>query len=80
VGDHEQRAAARQRRDDIGGNTVGEAFLVRIVADAGEGEYRDGGFVQTAPGRTPARRGMLPEAHLHGEEIASSPDCPDNAL
>ena len=41
AGDHREGAPAGEQRDDVLGDAVGEKFLLRIVAEIGERQYRD---------------------------------------
>src|SRR3712207_8193872 len=46
AGDDEEGPEARQGRDDVLDDPVGQIFLLRIPAHVGEREHRDGGAIQ----------------------------------
>lgn len=89
AGDHEQPAAARQRRDDLLRHPVGKVVLRRIAAHVGERQHRNRRQPGTvAPcdgcrGRAMARRFRLrigDLAHLTHEANALAGKRPDQAL
>jgi hypothetical protein len=60
AGDDREGAPAGQHRDDVLGDSIGEEFLLRVAAEIGERQHRDGAAVVEARGaRHDSRLGFV---------------------